>query len=255
MNIELDLPNQSDRKALRDLWKEAFGDTEEFLDLFERTAYSPDRCRQLTLDGRLAAALYWFDCEYQGAKIAYLYAIATAKEQRGMGLCRQLMENTHEHLRALGYAAALLVPSEPSLFGFYEKLGYKTATKVTEFSCAAADESIELLRIEKEEYAKLRRKILPSGGVIQEKENMTYLAAQAELYRGEQILLAARKENETLVGIELLGDMNVAPKIVKALGAKKGTFRTVGNDRKLSMIYQLNEQTTPTVTYFGIPFD
>ena len=31
--------------GLRELWKKAFGDTDEFLDLFFSTAYSPDRCR------------------------------------------------------------------------------------------------------------------------------------------------------------------------------------------------------------------
>ncbi len=255
MNIEIGAPYESDREALRSLWKEAFGDTEEFLDLFERTAYSPDRARRLTVDGECAAALYWFDCECEGQKIAYLYAIATESERRGQGLCRALMEDTHEHLRSLGYAASLLVPSEPSLFGFYEKLGYRNATAVSEFTCDAAEESIELKRIKEEEYATLRRQMLPRAGVVQENENLRYLAAQALFYRGEEFLLAARKEREYLVGIEILGNRTVAPKILKTLGTQKGSFRTVGEDRTISMIYPLSTQKVTNITYFGIPFD
>lgn len=255
MNIEIRAPKQSDREALRGLWKEAFGDSDDFLDLFEQTAYSPERARALFCDGDLSAALYWFDCECEGEKIAYLYAIATAKSQRGRGLCRALMEETHAQLRDRGYAAAILVPSEPSLFGFYEKLGYKIATQVREFSCRADGTPIKLIRIGAQEYAKLRRSLLPEGGVVQEKENLSYLAAQAELYRGEDFLLAVRREAERLFGIELLGDESAAPRIVRALGKERGSFRTVGAERDFSMLLPLDDKKTRCPTYFGLAFD
>lgn len=255
MNIEIKAPKHGDREALRSLWKEAFGDSDDFLDLFERAAYSPDRARALFLDGSLSAALYWFDCECEGEKIAYLYAIATAKSQRGRGLCRSLMEETHSHLKGLGYAATILVPSNESLFGFYEKLGYKVATAVTEFSCQAEKTPIELVRIGAEEYAMLRREMLPAGGVVQEDENLSYLAAQAELYRGEGILLAARREEDRIYGIELLGDVEAAPRIVRTLGKERGSFRTEGSERAFSMLFPLDDKKTPIPTYFGLAFD
>ena len=255
MNIEIRMPSLEDREELRSLWREAFGDTDEFLDLFEATAYSPHRARALFCDGTLSAALYWFDCECEGETLAYLYAIATAKAQRGKGLCRRLMQDTHEHLRSLGYVAAFLVPSEESLFDFYEKLGYRTATEVAEFSCDAADEPIELVRIDAEEYARLRREFLPEGGVVQEGENLSYLAAQAELYRGENLLLAARIEGERVVGIELLGDQSAAPRIVRRFGKERGFFRSVGMARRFSMTVVLEPKKAPVFTYFGLAFD
>lgn len=253
--IEIGVPSFNDRLPLRALWKEAFGDPDEFLNLFEQTAYSPKRSRRLAVDGQCAAALYWFDCKCDGQKIAYLYAIATKKAYRGQGLCRALMEDTHEHLRKLGYAAAMLVPSEESLFEFYEKLGYQTATRISEITCDAADEPILLTRIGEEEYGKLRRKMIPSGGVLQENENLCYLSAQAEFYRGEQFLLAARKEKDTLIGIELLGDATLAPRIVRSFDMKQGRFRTLGQERAFSMIYPLDPQKTPKTTHFGLAFD
>jgi len=255
MSINVCAPDKGDREALRSLWQEAFGDGEEFLDLFERTSYSPERARALFCDGVLSAALYWFDCECRGEKVAYLYAIATAKEARGRGFCRALMENTHEHLKKLGYAAAMLVPSEESLFGFYEKIGYQTATQVSEFSCLAEGEPMELVRIDEAEYAKLRRIMLPEGGVVQEGVSLSYLAAQAELYRGDGVLLAARNEEETLIGIELLGNLECAPRILQSFQKRQGRFRSVGKNRRFSMIYTLREQKAILPTYFGLAFD
>ena len=67
----------SDTQVLRRLWKQAFRDSDAFLDSFFSVGYSCDRCRQLSLDGQLAAALYWFDCSLAGKPVAYVYAVAT----------------------------------------------------------------------------------------------------------------------------------------------------------------------------------
>ena len=81
----------SDTQALRRLWKQAFGDSDAFLDSFFSVGYSCDRCRQLSLDSQLAAALYWFDCSFSGKPVAYVYAVATDAAFQGQGLCRALM--------------------------------------------------------------------------------------------------------------------------------------------------------------------
>ena len=71
---------------LKKLWKQAFGDSDAFLDTFFSVAYCPARSQQLTQDGRLAAMLYWFDCHLAGRKLAYIYAVATDPDHRGRGL-------------------------------------------------------------------------------------------------------------------------------------------------------------------------
>ena len=121
--MNIDLPKSSYVPQLRALWKEAFGDTDEFLDTFFTAAYSADRCRCCTENGEVIAALYWFDCSYGDEKIAYIYAVATAKAHRGRGICKRLMEDTHAYLSAHAYGAAMLVPGSEGLFAFYERLG------------------------------------------------------------------------------------------------------------------------------------
>lgn len=254
----INTPEMSQSPELRGLWKEAFGDTEDFLNDFRRTAFDANRCRCVVVDGKMAASLYWFDCLCMEKRIAYIYAVATAKAYRGQGICHNLMENTHRHLSELGYEGAIVVPGSGGLFRFYEGMGYRVCSTVRELSCIAAVGDIKelsLRSIGKEEYARLRRQFLPKGGVVQEKENLDFLQTQAQLYAGSGFLLAARREDDTLVGVELLGNETRTPEIVSALGCMHGTFRVPGEGKPFAMYYSLTNDTQPVPTYFGLAFD
>ena len=243
----------SDTAGLRRLWKQAFGDSDKYLDSFFAAGFSPDRCRALTVNGQLAAALYWFDCMWNGQKTAYLYAIATDEVFRGHGLCKALMENTHRHLRELGYVGAILVPARESLFAFYKRLGYRTCGYVTEFT-AKADEPIKLNKIDAAEYARLRRLYLPENGVVQEGPLLDFLQTQAQFYAGDGFMLCASVENGTAFIPELLGNAAVAPAVIAALGITEGRCRTIGTDKPFAMYFPLSyTETAPA--YFGLALD
>lgn len=240
-------------EPLRRLWKQAFGDSDAFLDSFFSAGFSPDRCRQLTLDGKLAAALYWFDCSWEGKPIAYLYAVATDPAYRGRGLCRALMEDTHRHLLDLGYQGSLLVPGSPALFRLYEKLGYHTCSHIREFTCDAA-EPVSLRAIDASRYAALRRTLLPPGSVRQEGPLLTFLQTQASFYTGPDFLLCACLDGSTLIVPELLGNPAAAPGITAALGARRCRFRTPGTDKPFAM-YRPLTHAPESPTYFALALD
>ena len=147
-------------EQLSALWQTAFGDNPEFIRLFFRTAYAPERCQYLTVEGQLAAALYWLDAWCGGKKLAYIYAVATHPDFRGRGLCLELMGRTHSLLAAQGYAGALLCPAGEGLRRMYTGMGYQDCGGISEFS-SAAGEPVPLRRIGPEEYARLRRELLP----------------------------------------------------------------------------------------------
>ncbi|MBE6577451.1 MAG: GNAT family N-acetyltransferase [Ruminococcaceae bacterium] len=251
----IDAPRRTDIPMLRALWKQAFGDGDEFLDAFENTAFSTEHCRCVTVDGAIVAALYWFDCSCLGERIAYLYAIATSREHRGMGLCTSLMDDTHKHLKELGYKGSVLVPSSEALFDFYKKRGYEVCSHIKEFSCRPSKESVDVFRIEPDEYARLRRELLPRGGVVQENENLSFLQAQASFYKTDDALLAARIDGHKLICAELLGNAEVAPAVLKALGCTEGDFRTVGNQRAFAMYHSIENESFIVPAYFGLAFD
>lgn len=252
--MAIDFPQIYQIPQLRQLWKLAFGDEDAFLDSFFGTGFSPERCRCM-MDGEIvAAALYWFDCQYAGEKYAYLYAVATHPDYRKQGLCHSLMADTHALLESRGYAGTLLVPQEEGLRKLYSSMGYQNAGTVSEFTCTPAETAAALRQIDGAEYARLRRQYLPRGGVIQEGESIAFLREYAQFYAGWDFLLAAYREEDHLWGMELLGNREAASEILKALNCIRGRFRTPGGEMPFAMFLPLRK-TAPVPEYFGHAFD
>ena len=240
--------------SLRQLWKKAFGDTDAFLDGFFATGFALDRCRCLFQNEQLAGALYWFDCQWDGQKLAYLYAVATDPDFRGKGLCRALMEDTHRHLKTLGYAGTVLVPGNPGLFSLYKKLGYSPFCPMQTLTVASNNETAKLVKITPENYAERRRGSLPKGAVVQEIDALTFANTFCGFYAGETTLLCVAKEKNTLYFQEFLGDPAQLGSIVHALNGEKGVVRLPGGQSPYAM-YHLFDDTTHIPTYFGIPLN
>ena len=238
---------------LKRLWQEAFGE-EEFWEGFFRKAFSHDHCRCAIVQDALAAALFWLDCSWENRNIAYLYAVATRPDFRGRGICRALLEDVHALLREKGYAGTMLVPETDALRKMYAKMGYETCPAVREHFCEAGTCAAPLRPVDREEYMALRRSLLPSSGVLQEGRNLELLETMAECWAGENVVLAAFREGDTLRVPELLGNAQAAPAIVKALGCTRGSFRTPGDEKAFAMFHSLRE-TGEKPRYFGLAFD
>lgn len=239
-----------DLTQLQSLWQQAFGDPSDAIDAFFSTGFSPDRCHYLLESGRPVSALYWLDCTLDGQKFAYLYAIATEKSHRGKGLCRRLMTETHEILRKQGYAGAVLVPAEKALFSLYEKLGYRYAATVREFTCEAANTPAALTQIDARQYENLRAQYLPAGSVLQAGATLDFYATYGQFYAGDDFLLACYMEEGKLYTQEILGNTALCSQILCALGAQTGSFRTPGEEKPFAMYYPLQENC-PAPRYLG----
>lgn len=247
-------PDDRDIPALRQLWQEAFGDDDTFLDKFFATGYSENRCRVVMQEGQAAAVLYWFDCQWESKKLAYLYAVATAKAFQGQGLCRRLMTDTHRLLAEQGYAGAVLVPGSAHLFQMYGKMGYTTATTIREFTREAESEVFPLAKISAEEYARQRKAMLPAGGIVQEGAGLAFLETYAAFYAGNDCLLCGIQDGQELIVPEFLGDDTHIPGILRYLNCKTGTFRTPGAGKPFAMYRSLTGD--PAIpTYFAHAFD
>lgn len=252
--MTIDRPAASQIPQLRLLWQEAFADTDGFLDIFFHRAFAFDRCRCVTKDGRVVAALYWFDCRWQEKKLAYLYAVATAKDCRKQGLSRALIENTHESLRQAGYNGVILAPAKSELFALYSKFGYRTCSHIHGFTCTAAGEPIALMQVDPDAYAAARRRLLPQNSVLQEGVTLDFLSTYGWLYVGQNLALAAYPYDGNLVVCELLGDPQAAPQILKTLGFREGSFRVPGQQTPFTMYRSLTaDETMPS--YFGLILD
>lgn len=248
--MKIDHPHSHHLPALQALWQEAFGDPPAYIRDFFATGFSSRRCLCITESEQVIAAAYWLDCTYDGHKAAYLYAVATARSHRGQGYCHQLLEAIGTHLAVQGYAGTILVPGEPGLRAFYRGMGYADFGGMDAIF-AVAGQPIPLRQIDAGEFATLRRNYLPTGGVVQETENLAFLACHYRFYQGDGCLLAAHAQDGTLFVPELLGKAEPAG-ILAALGAREGTFRIPGT-APFAMWHPLGDAPPPT--YFGFAFD
>ncbi|MBR3961456.1 MAG: GNAT family N-acetyltransferase [Clostridia bacterium] len=242
----------SDRAELFNLWSEAFHDTDSYINNFFDTAYCDSHCRVLCVNKKIVSALYIIDCLLNGKKIAYIYAVATLKAYRGHVLYQKLAESTHEYLKALGYAGEILVPATKELFGYYEKLGYKTIGFADTFEDTALSAPLKIQKLNVKEYAGLRKKLLPENGASLGTRGLALLESIASFYATDNALFACETREGRLFVHEFLGDKAEAPAILAALDIKQGIFRTIGNSPFL-MGYSLNEEISSI--YFPFAFD
>ena len=236
--------------GLKQLWKIVFGDPDSFIDAFFHVAFSPDRCRCIEEAGKPISALYWFDCSYEGGKLAYIYAVATHPEHRGKGLASRLLEDTHAHLKELGYAGAVLKPAA-GLFPFYGRLGYETCGYITRFCAEASGSPLPLRQITAEEYGCLRKSFLPENGISQEGVTLAFLSTFASFYACADALVCANKEEQVV--FEYLGNPHSAPGILSALSVKSAEIPTPGQDIPFAMWHPLNCTKMPG--YLGITLE
>lgn len=249
----IDRPRDCHIPQLRALWKEAFGDTDAFLDGFFQVGFSPERSLCLWERDRLSAALYWFDCTWKGKKIAYIYGVATDPAFRGKGFCRHLMEDTHDLLKAQGYHGSILVPGSEGLFSLYRKIGYVPCCGKTVQTDLPSGEPAVLTGITVEAYAGLQKQYLPEDSVFHDQVALQFAATYTQFYKGEGFAFCGGMEGETFYFQEFLGDTKKLPAILAALQAGHGQVRIFG-DVPFAMYLPLDGETD-LPCYFDIPLN
>ena len=252
--MNADYPTQAQVTGLRKLWKEAFADTDAFLDAFFETAFSTRRCRCI-VDGReILAALYWFEVRCAERRFAYLYAVATAEQYRGRGLFSVLLADTKRILTAQGFDGILLVPENDSLGRMYEKFGFFPCTTLRTRTAEAGVEPADFREIGPGEFARLRRMLLPAGSILQEGADLELLASQCRFWKGEKWLAVGRISGQKLVCQEFLGDETAIPGLLRALDVSCGSFRMPGDGESFAYLLPLRENCL-LPGYFALALD
>ncbi len=252
--MTIDKPTPEQIPSLKLLWKCVFGDTDEAIEAFWHTAYCPDHCRCLSLEGHPAAAVYWLDASCNGAKLAYVYALATEPAHRGKGYAAQLMNAVHKELLSSGYTGAVLHPAE-GLFPYYERLGYRTCGWVEYKKMRAAGPKTELRQINVRQYSTIRRRLLPENGIVQEGDTLQFLSTWCSFYEGADFALCALQDGNELVVQEFLGNTGAIPGILSAMNIPEAVFRMPGSQTPFAMYLPLSENTATFPGYLGLALD
>ena len=252
--MRIEHPAPSRIPQLRKLWKEAFGDSDDFLDRFFQYGFASERCRCMVEADAVVSVLYWFEGSCEGHRVAYLYAVATAASHRGRGLFTALLEDVRQLLTREGFHGILLVPETEGLCRMYQKLGFSPCTAVDCHKVFPAGKPAALQEISGETYMQLRRGFLPEGAFDPGREMLSFLACLYRFYRGEGWLAAGQIHEGTLYCQEFLGDGRAMSGFVRALDAAAGEFRTPGRERPLAWFLPLRERCGGPA-YFAFAMD
>lgn len=258
MKTEYRFCKREEIPALRTLWKEAFGDTDAFLDSFYNLAFATDRCCVAVQEGAVVSAAYWFPCTCREMQIAYVYAVATREASRGQGLGQGLLNWMKETLEQQGLGALLLVPASRELVRFYAKLGYLPCSPQGRIKASAAGPVVPLKPVSPRRYGQLRQSMLPAGSVIQEGVSLDFQATMSRLYSGKDLLLAATiRDDGTVFAHELLcrDPVKLIPGILKTLKAQEGIFCVpFAQGRPVAMYLPLRTWQGPEPGFFAFSF-
>lgn len=113
------------------LWKEVFGDSDEFILSFINDFYNADNMLCIEQQDKIVSMLHIIPFELDDSKVAYIYAVATAANERGKGHAGELIKQAIEKAKKEGYKAVFTLPADEGLTVFYSQFGFKGKFAVT----------------------------------------------------------------------------------------------------------------------------
>lgn len=147
--------------SLKKLWKDVFGDSEEYINLLFDFDYIPSECFGEIRDGEVVSALYLLRCNIGSFSGRYLYAAATLNDFRGQGIMGRLIEEAEEYIIKENISFISLVPANDKLYGYYKRFGFEALMynygSVTEKDgdCNSEDEIIS----DRDEFLRIRNSV------------------------------------------------------------------------------------------------
>lgn len=254
MNIRYS--QKEDIPRLRELWKQAFGDSDTFLDHFFSILYTPRRCLCGWEDGKPVAVVYWIDYKWHDHTIAYAYAVAVDQECRGRGYCQELLKALKPRLKKRGYFGILLVPENQDLAEFYQFLGYTPVMGAEHFTVpAAGDPDPGLRQIPWQQYRQYRTQLLPEESLLPDEDVYRFLATYLKFYIADAGLFCGwteqTEEGKVLHMEEFLGECRSIFQVIRAMDCVKGHFRLKGHYAYGMMMWLTEDHSAPK--YHGFP--
>ena len=191
--------DNNDIKKIVTLWHEAFGDGEDEIMFFIANKFRPENTLVYEFDGEIASMLFLLEGKMSINGINYdsyyLYAACTLKKYRGRGYMGELLRFAERISAERNIAYICLLPGESSLYGFYEKFGYKTAfakkaLKITREDINIKTDSAELKTDNNSiEFEQLRENALNKADhFIWDNQSINYAIKQNEMYGGKAII-------------------------------------------------------------------
>lgn len=263
---------------MRALWQRCFGDEQEYLDLCFHQGNATSHGAVLEALGAVQSMLLVFS---QGMTLPdgetvpmwYVYAFCTAPDCQSRGYGRMLLAWTERAAAQAGAKAVVMVPGEPSLFQFYERLGYETACFTRETIVTQTKNTPLHLKAERcdlKTYQTLRERFLRGGShVFYPVESLTWQKTLCDangggLFRVGDGVAAVERWGGEMVVKELLSHQvqDAAQTLLQLCDAQQALVRSVpsGTPKPFGVVRWLDQEVQRRWNqgqgrYLGLAFD
>ncbi|MCC8188551.1 MAG: GNAT family N-acetyltransferase [Bacteroides sp.] len=124
------------KEQVKNLWKLCFTDSDEFMDMYFSLRYREELNLAIREKGKVVSALQMIPypmtfCE-QIVDTSYISGACTHPEERSHGFMKELLTQSFERMYQQKVAFSTLIPAEPWLFDYYNRLGYSTVFHYSE---------------------------------------------------------------------------------------------------------------------------
>lgn len=128
-------PNESEKEQLKNIWKLCFDESDDYVEWFFKTMYTPDNTLCLKSDGIIESMMMLFKQQYVfcGKRISacFIGGVATLPPFRGEGNITKLMERCFHITEPMNFDIASLIPVNAS---FYTQYGFETVSDIFVYS-------------------------------------------------------------------------------------------------------------------------
>ncbi len=104
---------------LKELWRECFGDSREYIDFFFRNRFAPENTEVWLCEDEAVAMAHLMEAAVDGEKVWYGYAVAVQPEEQGRGIATALQR------RVMSERPYIVRPASVELEDFYEHVGLR----------------------------------------------------------------------------------------------------------------------------------
>lgn len=118
------------KASLKTLWAEAFGDEEEYINIFFDKGYMPCECFGEICGDEVTSVLYllkgFINIEGRSFEGRYLYAAATRVSFRNKGIMSKLIKEAENYVKKNDLHFIALVPANDKLYEYYSAFGFES---------------------------------------------------------------------------------------------------------------------------------
>lgn len=238
MIYEIHEYSEQDVPWLKSLWINAFGDAPELVDTFFELLPSMGVGLVAEFYGELFGAAYILNTELHspGAppkKAAYIYGVAVDAQAQGQGIGAGLVRACMRYAWEQGADICCTLPAEPSLYGWYEKIGGFVPVSCCTFEeLSPSGSDIEIAELFADEYSYRRIDLLIKKPYISlyydwlQFQEAIFKTYGGGFYAYKDGIACGYLDGDTLLIKEALNDApEFIPALCRKLGAKKALVR------------------------------